>query len=90
MYNPFCQFKDIIGKPNTGLRKKYRIYDIAVIDTLVTILGAYLIALYFNWSFWKVLAIVFLAGIASHRIFCVRTGLDKKLFPDSQYNNLNY
>jgi len=82
MINPLCKYKDIIGKPNTGVRK-YRIFDIAVLDTVVTILGAYLIAWYFGWKFWKVLAIVFLTAIASHRVFCVRTGLDKKLFPNS-------
>jgi len=80
--NPLCKYKDIIGKPNTGLRK-YRIFDIAVIDTVVTIFGAYLIAWYFGWTFWKVLAVVFLTGIAAHRLFCVRTGLDKTLFPNS-------
>jgi purine-cytosine permease-like protein len=83
MSNPFCKYKDIIGKPNTGLRKQFRIFDIAVLDTVVTILGAYLISYFSGYTFWKVLVIVFLVGIFSHRLFCVRTGLDKKLFSKS-------
>uniref|UniRef100_A0A6C0JGZ4 Uncharacterized protein n=1 Tax=viral metagenome TaxID=1070528 RepID=A0A6C0JGZ4_9ZZZZ len=82
MHNPLCPYKDIIGKPATGLRK-YRIFDIAILDTVVTIMGAYFISWFFNWTFWKVLAIVFLTGIFAHRVFCVRTGLDKKLFSDT-------
>lgn len=82
MTNPFCQYKDLFGKPNTGLRK-YRIFDIAVFDTIIVIIISYIIAWVLKWTFWKVLAIVFISGIFVHRLFCVRTGLDKKLFPNS-------
>jgi hypothetical protein len=75
-----CKYKDIIGKPGLGLRK-YRIFDIAILDTVVTIIGAYLIAIFFNWSPLYTIIVIFILGIISHRIFCVRTGLDKKLFP---------
>ena len=76
-----CKYKNVFGAPRTGLRK-YRIFDIAILDTVVTIICAYLIARFFNWTFWKVLVIVFISGIFVHRLFCVRTGLDKKLFPN--------
>lgn len=33
------KYKDIFGKPMTGLHK-YRIFDIAVVDVAATILGA--------------------------------------------------
>lgn len=81
MSNPFCKYKDLFGKPHAGIRK-YRIFDIAIFDTVVTIICAYAIALFFGWTFWKVLAIVFISGIFAHRLFCVRTGLDKKIFPN--------
>jgi len=77
-----CKYKNLFGTPRTGLRK-YRIFDIALLDTVVTIICAYLIAWFFNWTFWKVLVIVFISGIFAHRLFCVRTGLDKKLFPNN-------
>lgn len=75
-----CKYKDIIGKPDSGLRK-YRIFDIAILDAVVTIIGAYLIALFFKWPLLYTIIVVFIIGIISHRVFCVRTGLDKKLFP---------
>ena len=75
-----CKYKNLFGKPNEGLRK-YRIFDIAILDTVVTIIGAYLIALFFKWPPLYTIIVVFILGIISHRIFCVRTGLDKKLFP---------
>jgi len=75
-----CKYKDIIGKPDSGLRK-YRIFDIAILDTVVTIIGAYLIALFFKWPLLYTIIVVFIIGIISHRVFCVRTGIDKKLFP---------
>ena len=89
MQNPFCKYRDLIGKPNTGLRNKYRIYDIAVIDTVVTIIAAFLISYYSKYSIWIVLVIVFVSGIFFHKLFCVRTGLDKKLFPKNtvQFEN---
>jgi len=74
-----CEYKDLFGKPNTGWRK-YRIYDIAVYDTLVTAVIVYAICWFFNLPFLPVLVFTYILGIFVHRIFCVRTGLDKKLF----------
>jgi hypothetical protein len=81
MSNPFAQYRDIFGEPNTGLRK-YRIFDIAIFDTLIVVIISYAISWFFKWTFWKVLAIIFISGIFIHRLFTVRTGLDKKLFPN--------
>jgi ABC-type transport system involved in multi-copper enzyme maturation permease subunit len=74
-----CKYKDLFGKPNTGLRK-YRIFDIAILDTAVVIIIGYLISWYFKWNLWITLASLFLFGIFAHKIFCVRTGVDKLLF----------
>ena len=79
-----CKYKSLFGTPRTGLRK-YRIFDIAILDTVVTIICAFLIARFFNWTLWKVLVIVFISGIFVHRLFCVRTGLDKKLFSNDLF-----
>jgi len=76
-----CKYKDIIGKPNTGLRHKYRLFDFAVIDISVTILAGFLISWFFKWNLWYTLGGIFLLGVISHRIFCVRTTVDKLLFP---------
>jgi hypothetical protein len=81
MSNLLCPYKDLFGKPHAGLRK-YRIFDIAILDTVVVIIISYAIAWFFKWTFWKVLAIMFISGIFVHRLFCVRTGVDKILFPN--------
>ena len=75
-----CKYKDIIGKPNTGIHK-YRIFDIAVVDVAVTILAGFLLSWFFKWNVWYTLGGIFLLGIISHRIFCVRSTVDKLLFP---------
>tara|TARA_Y100000590_G_C15704165_1_gene1007937 strand:- start:2050 stop:2295 length:246 start_codon:yes stop_codon:yes gene_type:complete len=77
----FCKYKDIFGKPKTGLHS-YRIFNIAVVDFLLTILLAKFIEFYIikDKSFWKILIVTFIIGIITHRIFCVQTTIDKLLF----------
>jgi accessory gene regulator protein AgrB len=74
-----CKYKDIFGKVGEG-GHAYRILNIAVVDVLFTIVGAYLIHLYIKQNFWIVLSVLFAMGILFHRIFCVRTTIDKILF----------
>jgi len=76
-----CQYKDILGEPNTGLHS-YRIFDIAIIDVLLNVIIALLIHHYFfsKKPLYYVLIGVFLAGIVAHRLFCVRTTIDKLIF----------
>lgn len=75
-----CKYKNIFGKVNTGVHK-YRLFNIAIIDVLATLIVAYIIT-YFSksWNFRIVLLVLFIAGIILHRIFCVRTTIDKLLF----------
>ena len=76
-----CKYKDIFGKPSEGVHS-IRLFNIAVIDVIMVIIGGLFIAHYFNYNKYKVIAILFLIGIISHRIFCVRTTIDKLLFGD--------
>lgn len=75
-----CKYKNFFGEPNAGLRK-YRIFDIAIMDTAVVLGFGYLISKYLDLNLGYTLGGLFIMGIFAHRIFCVRTGLDKKLFP---------
>tara|TARA_Y100000590_G_scaffold106658_1_gene121342 strand:+ start:216 stop:461 length:246 start_codon:yes stop_codon:yes gene_type:complete len=77
----FCKYKDILGKPKTGLHS-YRVFDIAVVDFLLTILLAKFFEFYMmkGIPFWKILIVTFILGIIVHRIFCVKTTIDKLLF----------
>ena len=65
-----CPFKDIFGKPGTGVHS-IRIANFAVVDTLLTILGAFLISKYFKTPFLITLLFFFLLGELLHWIFCV-------------------
>lgn len=79
--NPLCKYKDILGKPNEGLRK-YRIAGIAIMDTLVVLLFGILFSYMTRAPLLPTLAVLFISGIIVHRMFCVRTGIDRILFPD--------
>ena len=74
-----CKYKDIFGAPNTGSHR-YRIFNIAIVDVGATLLVGYIISKTFNYDLKKVLVILFLLGIVAHRLFCVRTTVDKLLF----------
>jgi len=75
-----CPYKYIFGKPSTGVHQ-YKILNIAIVDVVSTIFGAYLISKFFKYDFKSVLLILFFLGIIFHRLFCVRTTIDKLLFP---------
>jgi hypothetical protein len=76
-----CRYKDIFGRPREGAHA-YRIYNIAIVDVAATIIVAFIISHAFALSFWKSLVGLFLIGIISHRAFCVRTTVDKWVFPN--------
>ncbi len=77
----FCKYKHIFGKPGEGLHS-YRIMNIAIVDVLATILLAKAIQFYIipETDIWLILACSFLSGIILHRVFCVKTTIDKLLF----------
>jgi len=75
-----CKYRDMFGNPNTGIHS-YRIFDLAIADIVMTIVGALFLAYMFRWNPWSTMAGVFLLGIVLHRVFCVRTTVDKWLFP---------
>jgi hypothetical protein len=76
-----CRYKHIFGKPNTGIHT-YRFFNIAIIDVMLTILLAWLIKYTIApfTNLFEILFICFISGIIVHRIFCVRTTIDKLLF----------
>ena len=76
-----CKYKDILGVPGKGVHS-YRIFNIAIVDVIMTIIGAFLISYFFKLSFLYTTIFLFILGIILHRIFCVRTTIDKLLFPN--------
>jgi hypothetical protein len=64
----------------TGIHS-YRIFDVAIFEIVLLIVGAYGIQKYWGYNFWRVLLTLFLIGILAHRVFNVRTKVDTVLFP---------
>ena len=78
-----CKYKNALGEPGKGIHS-YRLFGVAIIDVIMTIIGALLISYLFNYNFIYTLLCLFLLGIILHRLFCVRTTVDKLLFPSIQ------
>ena len=75
-----CNYRDIFGKVGKGVHS-YRLFNLAIIDIIFTIFGAYLIYIFDKkYNFIQVLIFLFILGIILHRVFCVRTTIDKLLF----------
>lgn len=79
----FCQHKEIFGKPNEGSHA-YRIpcLDVAAVDVIMTFVLGFII--YFATDlqcFSHIMVVLFLISIIAHRLFCVRTKVDRCLFP---------
>lgn len=72
-------YKNIFGKPNTGIHS-IRIFNIAIIDVLGTIIASYFISKKFNINFTKTLLWTFIFGIILHKLFCVDTTVSKLIF----------
>jgi len=79
MTTNLCKYKNLFGKPEEGIRK-YRIFNIAIMDTAVVIIIAILFSYFTGYNIWITLVVLFISGIIAHRLFCVRTGVDKLLF----------
>ena len=78
----FCKYKDVLGIPKTGLHS-YRVFNIAIMDVIFTFIFAKFIQYYImkDTDYLLILLFSFILGIVLHRIFCVRTTIDKLLFP---------
>ena len=74
-----CRYKNALGRPGKGIHS-YRIANIAVVDVALTILMAYIIWVLTECDFWLILTGCFLLGLVLHRMFCVKTTIDKFLF----------
>ena len=75
-----CKYSDLFGEPDTGVHQ-YRIFNIAIVDVIATLMVA-LVLYKFNpkIEYWIYLVGLFIISIILHRLFCVRTTVDKLLF----------
>jgi hypothetical protein len=83
----FKEYRNIFGKPNEGVHS-YRIFNLALIDVVFTILAAFIITYYnnnmLNTIFIKNLliniAILFFMAIIFHLLFAVNTTINTYIF----------
>ena len=74
-----CKYAHIFGKENEGVHA-IRVFDIAIIDLLLTILASWLVAKYTKTNIILVFIALLLVAIIMHRLFCVNTTINKYIF----------
>ena len=74
-----CVYKDSLGVPGKGPHTHFM--GVAWRDVVYTIIGGTILAFLMEWNIFYSIVGVFIVGIILHRLFCVRTTLDKLLFP---------
>jgi hypothetical protein len=78
-----CKYRNALGVPGKGVHS-VRLGGVAIVDVIMTLVGAYVIAYFTRTSFAWTAAGLFLLGIILHRLFCVRTTIDRLLFPSGK------
>jgi hypothetical protein len=78
---PFHAYRHILGVEKEGIHS-IRVFDIAVVDLLLTILGAWALSKVFRVSFWLMFIVLMIVGLILHRLFCVKTTMTKWVFGD--------
>ncbi len=74
-----CKYRHILGSENKGVHS-YRLLNIAVVDTVLTIILAFFIAIRLRTSFLLVFFILLIVATLLHRLFCVNTTITKFVF----------
>lgn len=82
-----CPYKDIFGKPGTGVHA-IRVFDVALVDVALTVIAAYYISKHYGWSLKWTIFWAFIIGEIFHYIFCVETTVIK-LLTRTQYKTMS-
>lgn len=74
-----CRYRHVFGREREGVHS-VRLFDVAILDVLGTVIGAWLIARWLRMRFLFVLVTLLLLGILMHRMFCVQTTWNTWIF----------
>jgi hypothetical protein len=74
-----CQYKDIFGLSRKGIHS-YRLFDLAAVDMLATLIMAYLIGFLSKWNTGNIFIFLIIMSVFIHKIFCVETTLTNLVF----------
>lgn len=75
-----CAYANLAGRPGVGAHS-YRFLGVAAFDLGLTLILAYAVHRLFLIGYGSALLICLLLGVIAHRLFCVRTAVDRFLFP---------
>ena len=67
-----CPYANILGEPNKGVHS-IRFFGLAVVDSILTIIAAYITSVSFNIRFFSSLLAWFVVGELLHYIFGVKS-----------------
>jgi hypothetical protein len=81
MQSGLCAYSEIGGKPGVGMHSHF--LGVAWVDVLGTALIAWAVSRAFGFNVWKTGAAFFALGIVVHRLLCVRSTVDRLLFPNA-------
>jgi hypothetical protein len=68
----FAEYKDILGVSREGIHS-IRVFDFAIVDFVMTFVGACIIAYFFKINVFITFLYLFILGEYLHILFCVDT-----------------
>ena len=74
-----CKYRDSFGKVGEGVHS-FRLFNIAIVDTLLTFVLAYIINSYLKSNLLILFFLLLFLSILIHKAFCVETTLTKLFF----------
>jgi hypothetical protein len=74
-----CKYRHIFGIEKESIHS-IRLLNIAVVDMLLTMIAAFVFALYIRVSFLLVFLILMIIATIIHRLFCVNTTITMLVF----------
>jgi hypothetical protein len=77
--NPLCAYRDALGRPGMGVHAP-RILGLAMNDVVMTLAAGIVLGWLSGFGVLLTTAILFALGVALHRLFCVRTAVDRMIF----------
>jgi len=75
----FCSYRHIFGVEGQGIHS-VRIFDVALVDLLMTLLVGVFISYYFSYDIYLTWFVLLVLGIIFHRLFCVNSTINKFIF----------
>jgi Flp pilus assembly protein TadB len=76
----FCKYRHVFGKEKEGIHS-YRVFNIAIVDLLATLVAAVIISLFAKVNVVLVFFVLMVLSVLLHKLFCVESTLTKTILP---------